>query len=893
LIRKVLYIEDDIADQRAFKRLIKKSHPEVELTTSDTLLDGKAQFSKSDFDAVFCDFNLPDGTAVDFLNFNSESGKNKLVVILTSFAELDKAVECVKLGAFDFFDKENLDVNVAERVIANLYREFSSRKENAKLKRLLDENTQNTRALINNITDGIWSIDINGAVLIYNLEAKKNMELHLNYSPQIGDDFFSKVPPLFYEFWNKLFTIAKNGKTATETLEYDSVIGLVYMETKCFPIKKDDKITGTTFYVRNITKRVLSENIILNSEKNFRAVFEGSSIPILVESLATHRIIDANHSAEQLHGYSQDELIGLSIFDTIPPTYLKKSQINYIKYVNNEIDALESYVYTKNKESIPVGVFITEITYKNERCNLLFLQDITLQRKAEQKLMEAKIIAEQNAQFKSMFLANMSHEIRTPMNAVIGFTDLLKETTLSSAQEEYVQIINDAGENLLVIINDILDISKIQAGKMELRPEPVQISQIIRQTKRLYLNKAAEKGIELIELIDQHIPSWINFDGSRLGQVINNLVSNAIKFTNQGSVTIQASLVHASDDNCSIEIMVKDTGIGIPENKIESIFQDFGQVDSSTQRKQAGTGLGLAIVEQLASLMGSTISVQSKINEGSVFKFTIDAPLSVPPLNIENHTFSKTLENMQVLLCEDNEVNIKLAVKVLESISIHPTIARDGQSAVEAVKNSTFDVVLMDIQMPIMDGITATQQIRSFSNVPILAMSAHVLSAERNKCFEAGMNGFISKPFKKVDVINELQKALNSDKNDFKTSVISNQAAQKSSKWDLLELPNLVELADNDEEFVISLFDIFIESSKIDLKSFISACRNDDSEKMSMLAHKLKSSFTLLDFKTLLTLANKIEDKIANSEEKSEFIQELNERITEIEEKNKLFQNPS
>lgn len=366
---------------------------------------------------------------------------------------------------------------------------------------------------------------------------------------------------------------------------------------------------------------------------------------------------------------------------------------------------------------------------------------------------------------KEQFLANMSHEIRTPMNAIKGMTDIIILNAHPASQDKYLQAIKQSSENLMVILNEILDLSKLEAGKMELEKIPFEPLQIINNVENTLRINAEDKGLELTVDIKNDLPKHLCGDPTRLNQILVNLVSNAIKFTNKGGVRIRVETISIDKNDVVLQFKVIDTGIGIPNEKVNSIFEVFTQADTDTTRKYGGTGLGLSICKHLVELYKGSISVESEIDKGSTFIVEISFEI-IPDENIEEpEEISITAKNLKILLTEDNEFNVILAKEVLESAieGAKVDVAGNGQIALDKMQSGSYDLILMDIQMPEMDGYESTRAIRKLNgskgNIPIIAMTANVMKTEIDKCFKAGMNAYISKPFERnqlLQIINQM-----------------------------------------------------------------------------------------------------------------------------------------
>ncbi len=395
---------------------------------------------------------------------------------------------------------------------------------------------------------------------------------------------------------------------------------------------------------------------------------------------------------------------------------------------------------------------LTQAGVELESMNKELTEEIEYVKRMEQELKQARDRAEEMSQAKGEFLANMSHEIRTPMNGVIGTLQLLADTRLETVQQEYVDTAHKSAYSLLTILNDILDLSKIEAGKLNIELIPLDLREIVSELITLHTMTAEEKCIQLYADIDDQLPKILIGDPTRIRQILANLVSNALKFTDKGHVKLRISVVSRDNADVDIRFEVEDTGVGIKEEIKDNLFNEFTQADGSTTRKYGGTGLGLAIVKQLVEMMHGQFGVDSVPDEGSTFWFRLPLEISSEQSIAQPHDEELELKGKlsgHVLLVEDNPINQMIAQKMLEKIGLESTLAGDGQEALDRLEQGNYDVVLMDCQMPVMDGFEATRQIRkqdSLQQLPVIAMTANVMEGDREKCLEAGMNDYIGKP---------------------------------------------------------------------------------------------------------------------------------------------------
>jgi len=424
-----------------------------------------------------------------------------------------------------------------------------------------------------------------------------------------------------------------------------------------------------------------------------------------------------------------------------------------------EESRLHNLILNSLKESI-LEISPVHIDLDNDLLKIVdILKEEIVKRKAvEKELVTAREIAENSLKTRETFFANMSHEIRTPMNGIIGMTRLLAETNLDEEQSKFQNVILNSAEDLVVIINDILDITKISSGNLMLESLDCCICELLDDMIKMMRLKAEEKGIYLRMLCYEKKIKAHKVDPTRLKQVLINLLSNAIKFTEKGGVTLSVELVDSKDQVDSIKFKIVDSGIGIAADKVDAVFSSFVQEDESTNRRYGGTGLGLAISKQLVEAFGGELFVESTKNEGTTFHFTLDLPHGELKEKVVYSEEEKDLKSANILIVEDNEINTMVATAVLEKWNCNIHAVENGKKAVELEDLEKFNVILMDMQMPVMDGIEATQYIRNKLKltIPIIGFTANALLGERENCLNVGMDEYISKPFMPDDLYNKI-----------------------------------------------------------------------------------------------------------------------------------------
>jgi signal transduction histidine kinase/CheY-like chemotaxis protein/HPt (histidine-containing phosphotransfer) domain-containing protein len=487
-----------------------------------------------------------------------------------------------------------------------------------------------------------------------------------------------------------------------------------------------------------------------------------------------------------------------------------------------------------------------------------------------QEIIDLKIRAERSEQFMQVFLANMSHEIRTPMNAVMGMTNLLLQKSPLPEQLKYLNTIQKSSENLLVILNDILDLSKIEAGKMELEKIDFPVRDVIGNVKEIMQFKAEEKGLSLTANVDENIPPVLTGDPTRLTQILINLAGNAVKFTEKGDVRINIELVNSKNpESVTLKFSVIDSGIGMNEIQQKKLFQNYTQASNETTRKYGGTGLGLSISKQLVELQGGKIDIVSEAGKGSTFSFVLEYPVSKNKVSvfkeqIVSDEMLRQLSGLRVLLADDNEYNRIVVKETLElkipDVKIDEAI--DGLKALEMLRHNDYDLVLMDLVMPQLNGLEATDKIRKEftdpkNKIPIIAITASVVRKEIDKCYAAGMNGFIAKPFKTSDMVRTLYNVLKGNKVEIADDSLNNTPAKNSDR--LVDVKYLNEISEGDTVRMKRYAQLFIKSSPAAIAELKASVRDNNFEKVRIAAHSMKSQLKFNGIIQGYELAERIE----------------------------------
>ena len=613
------------------------------------------------------------------------------------------------------------------------------------------------------------------------------------------------------------------------------------------------------------------------------SLIEASRDPLFTIS-PEGKITDMNEATVKVTDLSREKLIGTDFFDYF--TEPEKARKGYQQVFAKGFVADYPLTIMDGKLT---DVLFNGSVYKDDRGNVLgavvVARDITEQKRFEKELIEARVfaelatllaedakskaesatrIAEDAVKAKQQFLSNMSHEIRTPMNAIIGFTKVLLKTDLSAKQKEYLTAIKMSGDALIVLINDILDLAKVDAGKMTFEQIPFKMSQSISAMLHLFETKIQEKNLKLVKEYDNNIPEVLVGDPVRLHQIILNLVSNAVKFTTKGKITVSVHLLKEDEEKATIEFSVTDTGIGIAENKLEKIFETFRQATSGTSRLYGGTGLGLAIVKQLVEPQGGSVSVKSKMDEGSTFSFILNFQKTSAEAGFETGIAELDTENknINVLVVEDIVLNQLLMKTLLDDFGFELDIASNGKIAIEKLQAKSYDIILMDLQMPEMNGFEATEYIRNTMNskIPIIALTADVTTVDLAKCKAVGMNDYIAKPVDErllySKIIGLVKKPALTKHNKEK----GNENGQRE-RSKCIDLAFLIRRTKSDPKLMMEMISLYLEQTPPLISMMKQSFLDEDWSSLYAAVHKMIPSFSIMGISTdFENMAKKVQE---------------------------------
>jgi PAS domain S-box-containing protein len=743
------------------------------------------------------------------------------------------------------------------------------------------QESQYARSLIEASLDPLVTISTKGKITDMN-EALANIT-GMTREKLTGTDFFDYFtePQKAREVYQEVFA---KGSVADSPLTLRHKNGKLTDVLFNGSVYKDDggNVLGVVIVARDVTAQKLLSKYSLS-------LIEASLDPLVTIS-TQGKITDMNEALVNITGMTREKLTGTDFFDYF--TEPQKAREVY-QEVFAKGSVADSPLTLRHKNGKLTDVLFNGSVYKDDRGNVLGVvivaRDVTAQKRiatelteatefaklatgiaegAKSKAESATRIAEDAVRAKQQFLSNMSHEIRTPMNAIIGFTKVVLKTNLSAKQKEYLTAIKMSGDSLIVLINDILDLAKVDAGKMIFEQTPFKMAASISAMIHLFEIKIQEKNVQLIKKYDNKIPKVLVGDPVRLHQIILNLVSNAVKFTSKGKITVSVQLLNEDEEKATIEFAVTDTGIGIAEDRVEHIFENFQQATSKTARLYGGTGLGLAIAKQLVETQGGTISVKSKMDEGSTFSFIL--PFLKTKAEAESETEMMELDvevkNIKVLVVEDIALNQLLMKTLLTDFGFEHDIAANGKIAIEKLQNKSYDIILMDLLMPEMNGFETTEYIRHKMNsqIPIIALTADVTMADLQKCKAVGMNDYIAKPVderllyrKIIDLLKKpvlIQDTGNKEKEDIQTRL----SAGRSKCVDLTYLNKRTKA---NPELMMEMIELYLEQTPLLISKMKQSLYDKDWGSLYAAVHKMIPSFSMMGIhKDFENMAKKIQE---------------------------------
>lgn len=609
----------------------------------------------------------------------------------------------------------------------------------------------------------------------------------------------------------------------------------------------------------------------------FTSLLNNTASVIFVKDL-DGRYLFINKECEKRFHINNSDIVGKNDFEI----FSKETAESYLE-TDQEVIKTQA-TFEREESSVHIDGLHTYINTKfplfDEQHNMYAIcgigTDITSRKKTEEEITHAKEEAERAKEMEEHFLANASHEIRTPMNGIIGMARQLIDGKLNNEQKEITNTIISSSNNLLAIINDLLDLSKIKAGKMELEESDFRLRDIFEKLEKTIHYNLRENHIKFSYQLDETIPEVLFGDQGKVNQILMNLIGNSIKFTYEGEISVSVKLKHFMQDQLQLEFNVSDTGVGIPKDKLDSVFESFAQVNQSGYRKNAGTGLGLAIAKHLIEQQSGNIVVSSKLGQGSIFSFTlllkqgsIERLLFFEKTRTKQNDTQTDFSQVNVLLVEDNKINQRVAIHELEKWKTNVDVANDAKEAFHFLHQKKYDLILMDIAMPDIDGYEATIHIRknmseSIRNTPIIAMTASALTSERNKCFEIGMNDYISKPFEPVDLQQKIAKYISektsANKPEVSIEVPKIKLTEKMATYEMLN-----EHANGDSEYIAEILEDCINEFPKYMEELNVAEHQNNLEDIKKAAHKLKAPIALIGAESISKILITIEENIGRN----------------------------
>lgn len=792
--------------------------------------------------------------------------------------------ECLGFVGFDFV-KDYHNLSDTEKNLLTIFTQvLVNVRERLVLERNLSRTVEMLKKLLANLQSGILMEDEKRQIIFTNDLFCNMFNIPVSADDMIGLDCTNSAEESKTLFKNEEYFVQRINKILEEkkivTNELLEMQNGRFLERDYIPIFINDRYQGHLWKYNDISERKRAEDHLRRQEEKYRNIIANMNLG-LIEVDNNQMIQYANQSFCDVSGFEADELIGKN------PSQLFLYGENNMKFLEEQIELRKkgvSSVYqlpVKNKRGEIRWWAISGAPNYDDQGNLLgsvgIHLDITDQKKLEEELKLQRAKALEASKAKEVFLANMSHEIRTPLNAIIGFLRELKRAGVSGSQQEFLDYSYNASQHLLSIINNILDISKIESGEMLLENKNFSLKESIENVITILKPKAREKGLMLTTSFSDKLYPVFKGDPSKIEQVLYNILGNALKFTNQGKIAVDCKVLQDLPHQQTFSIVITDTGIGMSEEYVRSIFKKFNQEDSSISRKYGGTGLGMSITKELIHLMKGEIDVKSEKNVGTSITIQLVLHKGNEKLNRDVSAEKQhiVLDGIRVLLVEDNELNQLVAENSLKHYNCLVTKADNGRIAVELLEKEQFDIILMDIQMPEMDGIEATQILRENMGVktPIIALTANAFKSEIDKCISIGMDDYITKPFAEESLITIIEKHIGRQKNQ------SDAVKVRAMPYDLT---GIQKLGQGDEAFIKKIITLFITQTQEMIPMIDLAFNNQNFAEIARLVHKLRPSVEAVGIASISEEMRELEVSAKEQSMESSKMYSLFEKIKNI-----------
>lgn len=773
----IIVVEDDIALNTLIQKTLQKNDYQTKGFYSGNEAIEYLKENEFDSQLLLLDYQLYEMSGEQVIKELRKDNIEIPFLIITGHGDEKTAVEMMKLGALDYMVKDTNFIDLLPTIVKQVINHIDIEYKLKKSQYALKKSEEKYRSIFENIQDVYFELSMDGDIL----EISPSVENMLTFKKE--NILNTPLLPNKEEETKFLEKIKEKGVISDYEIFLRKEGGqIIPTSFTCKYLYDSDgqarKIIGT---IRNITERKQAEEVIRHSEERYRILAENSS-----DMISKHNwdrtYLYVSPAAEKLLGYNTDELIGYSAYQFIHHEDVENIRKNHILLLENRTNSfIESYRIRKKDGSYIWFETNNQVIY-NENTNLVqeivcVSRDIT-ERKDKEELMKAKEVAERANKTKSEFLANMSHEIRNPLNAIIGMSSTLNKTTMNDEQKKYLNSISIASKNLLSILNDILDFSKIEANKIELIFNNFDLEELLNDIVDTFHNQAEMKNLTLDFEIDENVPRKLYGDNKKIFQVMSNLISNSIKFTNEGGISVLVKNTERNSNNNYLKFIVKDTGIGVKKEDISKLFDSFSQLDSSAKKEYQGTGLGLTIVKSLVELMNGQVKFESEYEKGSTVSVEIPIIISasnsndkeVKPMDSfisedKNKTFNDNeAKQTRILIAEDDAINQLYLAGFLKSQGWLVDTAPNGIIALNKFKQESYDLILMDGQMPKMDGFETTLKIRELEkkdekHTPIISITGYAIPGDRDRFINAGMDDYVSKPIdenKLLNIINRM-----------------------------------------------------------------------------------------------------------------------------------------